>query len=108
MIYLMTALEGFMLHNNTEGIQQNLAERMAMIIGKTVQERSSIVANVKAAYGLRSALLHHAEKIDDLNTVGQFMLNVWILFVQLITNERGFSTQSDFLASVDAMKLGGP
>ncbi len=107
MVYLMTALESFMLQNKTEGIQQNLAERMAMIVGRTVPERSAIITNVKTAYGLRSALFHHAERIDDLQTIGQFMLNVWILFVELITNERGFSTQSDFLASVDKMKLGG-
>jgi uncharacterized protein (DUF1778 family) len=100
----MTSLEGFMLKNDTEPIQQNLSDRVARIVGRTPEERKAIAQNVKKAYGLRSALLHHAAKIQEKDTLKEFMLNAWGLFIELLRNPGNFKTRDEFLSAVDDAK----
>lgn len=107
LVYLMTSLEGFLLRNNSEPVCHNIADRMAFTLGNTQQERVDIANNALAAYALRSKYLHHAERIHDEETLEVFMLNAWTIFLDLIMNNKGFSTHEQFIAWVEARKYGG-
>ena len=65
LVYILVALESLFLKNNTEPIQQNLAERIAFLIEKTVEGRMKIIKEVKNAYEIRSSFVHHGASIED-------------------------------------------
>ena len=77
LVYVLTALEAMLLRNESEPIQQNLAERLAFVVGRTISERKTIVALSRRVYTLRSAFLHHAQRLDDTVALRQFMFHAW-------------------------------
>jgi len=59
LVYTLSSLEGLLLKDASEPIQQNLGERMAFLIESKAEARQSIVQNVRAAYNMRSQYIHH-------------------------------------------------
>src|SRR5690242_9805756 len=55
LVYILVALESIFLRNNTEPIQQNLAERIAFFIEKTIEGRRDVIKTVRMTYSIRSA-----------------------------------------------------
>ena len=104
-VYILSALESIMLKNNTEPIQQNLAERFAVFSVDQLKERKEIIKSIKDVYGLRSRYLHHGQKSSELELVESFMLYVWKLFISLINQKNEFTTKIEFLNAIDDHKL---
>jgi len=105
LVYLLAALEGMLLKNDTEPIQQNLGERIATLIGKELKDKKDIIKNIKTTYGLRSRFLHHAYTIDDSGELEKFMLNAWLAMNAVIKNHDRFATKEDFVSAIDDRKL---
>ena len=105
LIYILAALEGIFLKNNNEPITQNLRERVAMLIGKDLAERKSIIGNINAIYELRSAFLHHAHSVDSNQEFEGFMSNAHRAIIAVITNHDKFSTKQDFISTLDDKKF---
>ncbi|MCB0174916.1 MAG: hypothetical protein KDJ97_30685 [Anaerolineae bacterium] len=105
LVYLLAALEGIFLKNDTEPIQQNLGERIATLIGKELEDKKDIIRNIKTTYGLRSRFLHHAHTIDDYSELEKFMLNAWCAMSRVIENHNRFATKQDFVSAIDDLKL---
>ena len=105
LVYLLAALEGIFLKNDTESIQQNLGERIATLIGKELKDKKDIIKNIKTTYGLRSRFLHHAFSIDDSSELEKFMFNAWVAVNSVINNYDRFSTKEDFVSAIDDRKL---
>jgi hypothetical protein len=105
LIYILVALESIFLKNTSEPIQQNLAERMAFLIGKSVDHRKQIIKNVKDVYGLRSAFIHHGVFIADFEVMEKFMLHAWYTIIQLISVVEKFKSKDDFISRLEERKL---
>ena len=105
LVYLFSAIESILLRNNTETIQQNVGERMAFIVANTMEKRRAVIRNLKAVYGLRSRFVHHGHTIDELDTLRTFMLDAWVLFLELAKSSHRFETKDQFIDHLEAMKL---
>lgn len=105
LVFLLAALEGLFLKDSGEPVQQNLAERMALAVGQNLEHRKRIIAHVKAAYGLRSNFLHHAQRIEDLGVMTEFMLDGWLALQAALGAADTFQTRKQFLDRVDDAKL---
>lgn len=105
LIWIFAALESVLLGNTSEIIQQNLAERVAFLIGKSVNDRKQIVKNVRNVYSLRSAFIHHGTSVADFEVLEQFMLNAWHTIIQLISTAEKFKSKDDFISRLEERKL---
>ena len=105
LVPICVALESMLLRNNMEPIAQNLADRMAFLIGTTKEKRKSIQKNIKDAYGLRSRFLHHGYSIEEMEAVQEFMVNAWSCFLVLILDAKKFNTKQELLGALEDRKL---
>lgn len=107
LLFTMFALEALLLKNNVEPIQKNVAERMAMVVGRSIEERQDIIANLRQAYGMRSSFVHHGKSFDarQQEPLIQFMHNAWRLFQEAIGAADEFETRENWLDAVDELKF---
>lgn len=105
LVYMLVAMESVLLRTDSEPIQQNVGERMAFMINKNLEERKATIRNLKAAYKLRSRFVHHGHSIDELETVRAFMLNVWLLFLELAKVSSRFDTKEELIDYLETLKL---
>lgn len=106
-IYILAALEGVFLKNDTESIQQNLRERIATILGKTLSQKKEIIRNINTIYGTRSAFLHHAHTINQIEELGKFMYFAYMSLTTAVQNHDRFPSSQEFIAAIDDLKLTG-
>lgn len=104
-VYLFAALEGLLLRNPDELIQQNVGERMAFLIGKNLAHRKTIVKNIREVYKLRSQFLHHAQSIQETSALNMLMKNAWFTFIHVVDNLDVFNNTDEFLQSIDDRRL---
>ena len=105
LLYILVALESLLLRNETEPIGQNLAERLAVVVGGNVDERKAIIGTTKEAYGLRSQFVHHGVEIDDLKVMDEFMLYAFLFFTKTLKAVDLFQTKIAFLDALEAKRL---
>lgn len=105
LVYILVALESLFLRNNTEPIQQNLAERMAFLIEGTLDSRRNLIRDVRDAYSIRSSFVHHGATIDDFDTLGRFMWHAWRAITAVIPATSSIRTKEVFLDQLDDKKL---
>jgi hypothetical protein len=105
LVYILVALESLLLRDENEPIQNNIGERIAFIVGKTVDQRRSIIRNVKNTYSARSLFIHHGHSISDVDTLEKFMRNVWEFFLQLIRDMDRYATKEDLIDAIEDRKL---
>jgi hypothetical protein len=105
LLYVIVALESFMLRNDTESIQSSIAERLAFTIGRDGEERKQIARDVRNAYGLRSKFVHHGEVSDDVDTMRKFMGHVIHGLVTLLANRTKFPTREAFFDAMETRKF---
>ena len=104
-LYILVGLESILIKNTTESIQQNLGDRMALLIGKTLHQRKDIAKNIKEIYSIRSNFIHHGQTaIDRLDLIKMFMYNSWITFSQIVNNMDNFDTKEEFINAIDNLK----
>lgn len=72
LVYTLSSLEGLLLKNESEPIQQNLGERMAFLLSKDPATRMKIVELVREAYRMRSQYIHHRISISEENELQSF------------------------------------
>lgn len=104
-IYMLSSLESVLLKNESEPIQQNLAERVAVFTAKELDKRKFIIKTIKSVYGVRSRYLHHGHISSELKLISDFMMQVWVFFIQLLANIDQFKTQEEFVNAIDDHKL---
>ncbi|MCH7576169.1 MAG: hypothetical protein IIA59_13745 [Candidatus Marinimicrobia bacterium] len=105
LIFILAALESMLLRDTNEPLTQNVGERMAMYIGDSLADNKSLVADVKKVYRLRSSFLHHGKKREDITTLNRFMVNVWLLFNNLILDINHYQSRDEFIQALDDKKL---
>ena len=105
LIYIFAALEYVFLKNNSESIQQNVSERMAIFKGDTIKEKKEIVSNFKTAYSLRSSFVHHGHEIKAIEELKTFMKCVWTVFISLIQDINNFESKELFIEAIEERKF---
>jgi hypothetical protein len=67
-----------------------LGQRVAHIIGRTLPERQQIVADLKAAYKVRSGFVHHGQSIDldEVDLLNRSIRCCWRTVHGLLADER--------------------
>ncbi len=105
LLFVLVALESVLLKDSNEPIQGNLADRMAFLIGKSLDERKDIVAVVKKVYATRSKFIHHGQTINDVTVLDKFLIYAWTSFLKLLGLRDQFKTRSELLVKLDEVKL---
>jgi hypothetical protein len=105
LVYIFVALESMLLRNSNEPLGKNIGERMAFLIGNSLESRKAVVANVDAIYEIRSSFLHHGEHVEDLEVFSTFMLNAWTCFTVLLENANRYQTRDQLIAALEDRKL---
>ena len=104
-VYMLSSLESILLKNENEPIQQNLAERLAVFTAQELPKRKAIIKMIKSVYGVRSRYLHHGHTSSELQLISDFMMQVWIFYIQLLAKVTRFRTQEEFVTAIDDHKL---
>ena len=110
LVYILVALESLLLKDSNEPIQKSLGERMAVLVGRTVDERLAVIKNVTDTYRLRSQFIHHGQSIgiDDVQTLQTFMVNTWqCLYGIAVGNSTRFDSKPKFLDALERVRLSG-
>lgn len=110
LVYILVALESLLLKDGNEPIQKGLGERMAVLVGRTVDERLAVIKNVTDTYRLRSQFIHHGQGIgiDDVQTLQTFMANTWkCLYGIAVGNSGRFDSKQKFLDALERVRLSG-
>jgi hypothetical protein len=105
LLYAVLALESILLKDQSESLQKHIGERMAFLIGQTVEARRDIISSYKVGYGLRSGAVHHGRVVTDEDTLRTFLPNTWFTLNKLITEADKFPTKQDMIAFVDDIKF---
>jgi hypothetical protein len=107
-IFIFAALEAMLIQNETEPIQQNIADRLALVVGQSLQERRAIARSVKKCYGLRSRFLHHGDTSGDSQELEGLMRCTWSFFRGLIVQNDRFVSKADLLNQIENVKFSSP
>src|SRR5262249_20371022 len=107
-VYTISALEGLLLRNPTEPLQQNLAERIAFLLFKQAEARWETVRNVRKVYDMRSKYIHHRVSLGDERELEMFVRNANFTLSQALKYSTLFTARADFISAIDQIKFGGP
>lgn len=107
LIATLVALESFLLKDGSEPIQQNLAERIALLFKVSSAERIEKKRQVIKAYGLRSSFIHHGHSIaiDEMDALREFMMTAWLGFTVLIEVSDAYKTKAELFEKLEEIKM---
>jgi hypothetical protein len=108
LLYAVLALECILLKDQSESLQKHIGERMAFLIGESVEERRDIISSYKVAYALRSGAVHHGRLVTEEDSLQKFLPNAWHTINKLITEADNFPTKQEMIAFVDDIKFQPP
>jgi hypothetical protein len=107
-VYTLSALEGLLLKNSSEPLQQNLAERVAFLLFKQAESRWDTVRNLRRVYDMRSKYIHHRVSLSDERQLETFLRNANLTLSLALKYSSRFTTRADFISAIDQIKFGGP
>jgi hypothetical protein len=105
LIFILVGLESLLLRDANEPIAKNIGERMAFLIGNSVEGRKAVVRNVDAAYRIRSNFIHHGDSAADSEVIEQFCAYAWQAFYALLHQMDAFATKAALLEALENRKL---
>jgi hypothetical protein len=105
LIYVLVALESLLLKNETEPIQQNLSDRIALISTRDPTKRKDTVKLVKDIYAIRSKFMHHGQPTyDQVEILKSFFHVAWLTMNSILDNHKNFKSKEEYLERVDDLK----
>ena len=107
MVWYCAGLESILVRDTREPILHTLSERLALFGYDTADERATAVKDVKDAYSLRSAFVHHGARIGERQTVTRFVRHALRFFGRVIKTAARFGTKRDLLDDIERTKLSG-
>lgn len=106
LVYILASLEGLLLRNSSEPIQQNLGERMAFFLADEARERQAIVMNIRNVYELRSKYVHHGKKPTQEEAIEGFLTTTFNFYLLIIGRSILYKTKEEFINLIDEIKFG--
>lgn len=107
LVYTLSALEGLLLRDGSEPIQQNLGERMAFLIRTNPAQRRDVASNVRRVYGMRSSYVHHRTSTIEHEAIDTFISNSRQALAAAVTRLSQFTTKLQFIEQIDQIKFRG-
>ncbi len=107
LVFVLVSLESLLLRNDSEPIQSNLADRLAFLVGNTLEERKEIVAATRKTYALRSKFVHHARAIEDETLVDKFLDYAWQALANILVSLDKFESRENLISWLNDRKLTG-
>jgi hypothetical protein len=105
LVFVLVSLESMLLKDSNEPITKNIGERMAFLIGQSVDERKAIVQNVDASYRIRSKFIHHGNSVEDSEVIERFFEYAWQSFHAMLCQIDEFATKAALLEALENRKL---
>jgi len=105
LLYTILTLESLLLKDESESLQKHIGERMAFMIGKSVEHRIAIVRNYKKAYALRSGAVHHGREVTEAGILNEFMPNAWFTLNWIVGALDRFKNKEEMIEHIDDMKF---
>jgi hypothetical protein len=107
LLYAVLTLESLLLKDNSESLQKNIGDRMAFMIGRSLQERIAIIDNYKKAYVLRSRAVHHGRQVrkEELDVLEQFIPTTWYTLKWIVERLEKFNTKQEMIEYIDDIKF---
>lgn len=107
LVLMLAALEGTFLKNASEPIQQNLGERIAVLLETNAEKRIEIIKLIRRVYSRRSRFVHHSEHIELDDDIEKFVEIGWYALCAAIDYVDKFDTPNQFVDGIDYLKMGG-
>jgi hypothetical protein len=91
----------------SKSIGHNLAETFALILGKDIKERKTIFKDIKSIYGLRSALVHSANKQPTIFQYNKALEYIRRLIFTILTQQKyqKAKTSTEFNNIIDDIRF---
>jgi hypothetical protein len=105
LVYILVGLESVLIRNSNEPLGKNIGERVAFLVGDSLESRKAVVANVDEIYKLRSSFIHHGGSVEHVELLTTFMLNAWTCFSVFLQNADRYRTKADLISALDERKL---
>jgi len=105
LVFVLVSLESLLLKDSNEPITKNIGERMAFLIGESVEDRKAIIQNVDAAYRIRSKFIHHGNSVEDSEVIEHFFEYAWQCFHAMLHQIDNVATKLDLLEALENRKL---
>lgn len=105
LVFLLSSLESLFLKSQSEPIQQNLGERIALLVGQDLDDRKRVVASIRAAYALRSRALHHGAREFNPAEIEDVLSIAWNALLSVVPYCGSVSSREGFLSFLDDRKL---
>lgn len=93
-VFYCTALE-CLFSTSTSEITHKIAERVALVIGNSVEDRKRLFKFIKTAYSIRSTLVHGASLSGDSESFKEVANNLDNILRELITNKSDIFNKND-------------
>ena len=106
LVYIFSSLESILIKNDTEPIQQNLADRIAFAIARDGQERIRLVKCIKDSYVHRSKFVHHGLRANDINLLNEFIRIATNFLFSLLININNFQNKEEMINAIEKRKYG--
>lgn len=103
-LFALSSVEGLLLKDGGEPIQQNVGDRMAFLIGSSADERMKIVENIKMIYGVRSKYIHHRVTAAEAEYLDAGFRNIRATIFAAIANLGKFKSRVEFLSAIERRK----
>jgi len=104
LVFGVVAMESLFVGNDSGSICQNLADRLALLLGESVEERKKYASTVKKAYGLRSRYVHHGKSSEDNKIISDFLMLAYLALINALLKSKEIDTKLEFLNSLDDLK----
>lgn len=105
LVFVLVALESMLLKDANEPIQGNLAERMAFLVGDSLDDRKKIVSTVREIYRVRSKYIHHGKRTSEDEVLQEFLWFAWQTLSQLLLRQDKVESRAKLLAQLDDRRL---
>lgn len=107
LVLVLAALESLYLVNPHEPIQQNVGQRLAMMVEDDVDKRMEIPPLVRAIYDIRSKFVHHATMFDVSDELDRFCRYAWLGLVRALDRVDQFETAGQFVDEIERRRMNG-
>ncbi len=104
--YILTPLEALLLLDKTQSAE-DLAERFALLVERTPEERKRAFDTVLRIYERRLSFVHGEHTEADMQLLEGFMVLAWVFFINSVGYAGKYSTKDEFIRAIDNLKLSG-
>jgi hypothetical protein len=104
--YMLVPLEGLLLSDRNQ-TSQDMAERLVLLVDKSLQGRKEALATIDRIYELRLSFVRGEHNEEDIAVLQNFMSMTWAFFINLIGYVSRYRTKEEFIRAIDNLKLSG-